>query len=173
MKLKNSQTVYQGKFLTVTKDCFLQGDKEIFYELVKKKSAITVLPITKDQKVVFVKQERAADGIFESLELPSGHIDDGETPKQAAIRELKEETGCVSHSLQFLGNAYTSNGFSNEQAFLFVATDVEETFEQELDEDEEIEIVKIPLEEVYESLSKINHLATLTTLLYYHYAQNK
>ncbi len=65
--------------------------------------SVEVLAVTPDKKLILVRQFRPAVGVS-MLELPSGHIDAGETAKEAAARELREETGYSCESLVHLGS---------------------------------------------------------------------
>ena len=112
-------------------------------EIVEHRDAVTVMPLDKDGNVLFVRQFRKA--IEQDMyELPAGVMEDGESPEQAARRELAEETGLTSDSLQHLAGFYTTPGFSNEYIHLFAARDLR-PMEATPDEDEDITTVWIPL----------------------------
>lgn len=67
------------------------GESEPWYAL-EQPDYVTVVAVTEDSRLLLVRQFRPAVGRT-TLELPSGHVDEGETPEQAALRELVEETG--------------------------------------------------------------------------------
>lgn len=81
---------------------------------------VTVLPLTDEGQVLFVRQFRPSIGA-RSLELPSGHVDPGETPEQAAIRELREETGCETLKLFALGPLVPNTGRMANRLWAFAA----------------------------------------------------
>jgi len=80
------------------------------------------------------------------FEIPAGRLETKETPKNCALRELAEETGYSVGSLEELISFYPSPGFSNEVIHIFLARDLTEGNAQP-DEDEYLEVLKIPLEE--------------------------
>ena len=77
----------------------------------------------------------------------------GEEPEDGAIRELEEETGYRAGKLKKLREVYPAIGYSNEQTIIFLATDLVKT-QRHLDETEDIEVLKLPIEEVKEMLDK-------------------
>jgi ADP-ribose pyrophosphatase len=81
---------------------------------------VTVLPIASDGTVYFVRQYRPALEAV-TLELPSGHVDEGETPEQAVVRELYEETGCETLDLTPLGPLASNTGRMTNQLWAFAA----------------------------------------------------
>jgi len=81
---------------------------------------------------------------------PAGFIDEGEEPIQAIIREVIEETGMVPITVEYLGDSYTSSGFTNEHIHhFFVEVDSNNKKEQDLDHDEQISLVRIPFNDVF------------------------
>jgi ADP-ribose pyrophosphatase len=86
-------------------------------------SAVVVLPITDDKKVVLVRQFRAPTG-YNILEVPAGKIEPGEEPSIAASRELTEETGMIADQITFLGKGYASPGISSELYHFYLATGI-------------------------------------------------
>lgn len=97
--------------LTVVKDTILVGGKEHPYTYVAYGDSVCVLPIYQG-KVIAIQQYRHTLNRWE-LELPCGGMERGETPENAARRELEEETGCIAGELVCLGEYYTNQGYSN------------------------------------------------------------
>ena len=83
------------------------------------------------------------------LEVPAGRMEQGEDPAEAAHRELGEETGLKAGRLDFLGSYFTTPGFTDEEMYTFLATELTEG-DSHPDEDEEVERVVVPLEQAVE-----------------------
>ena len=78
-------------------------------------------PQGEDPQVLMIRQYRyAADGYL--YEIPAGRLDKGESPRDCAARELKEETGCTAEHFDHLLTIYTTPGFTDEKIHLFMAT---------------------------------------------------
>ncbi len=107
----------------------------------------TVVPLTRGGQVVLVRQYRHGLGQV-TLELPGGIVDDGETPLQAAGRELQEETGYSGSSLVELGMISPNPAIQSNMIHFFLAQDVEPDGGQHLDPTEEIEVALMPLDEL-------------------------
>ncbi len=90
-----------------------------------------------------------------TLEFPAGLVEKGESPREAGLRELEEETGIVAHSFKFIGSVCPNSAFMNNSANFFLAEDLELVHaedERKLDKNEEIDIISIPVSEVLEKL---------------------
>jgi len=162
---ENGKTVFPGKLFTVRNIRKpLPNGKEKTYELVDIQNAITVLPLDDELNIHCVEQYRiGADRKL--LELPAGKIEIGEDPLAAARRELREETGMDANEIIHLGNFFMTPGYANEYMYCYLARGL---FRAPLapDADEFINLVKIPLGEMYRLIAegKIEDSKTLAAI---------
>jgi ADP-ribose pyrophosphatase len=117
---------FDSHLLHVAIGTFEAPDGETFErDLVHHPGAVVMVPVDKTSgEVVFVRQFRAPLGM-ELLEIPAGKRDvEGEPPEVTAARELVEETGLEAGRLELMGRFYNSPGFSDEQSWCFLATEL-------------------------------------------------
>ncbi len=148
-----SEKIYQGKILNLRCDTVeLPGKKYSKRELVEVSPAAAVVPVTQDGNVILVKQFRKP---FERvlLEVPAGKLDPGEEPREAAFRELEEETGKRAGKLVYLNEIFTSPGYINEKIHLFLATELEDG-EYKPDDDEIMEVVLYNFDELKKMITR-------------------
>jgi ADP-ribose pyrophosphatase len=165
-KLLKTQTVFDGKFIKVTKDDVeLSTGKQSFREVVKHPGGVVIVAKKDENTILMVKQYRYPIKQV-SLELPAGKLDYGESPDLAAKRELEEETGHVAKKWQSLGFIYTTPGFCDEKLYLYLATDLEFT-KQNPDEGEIIEYFEYNLDTILEMIKngEINDAKTICALM--------
>jgi ADP-ribose pyrophosphatase len=161
MKPDESRRVYDGKLIDVTVEQW--GDN--VREIVEHPSAVAIVPIDADGKIVLVRQLREAVR-GELLELPAGKRDEGEDPLTTGKRELREECGLTGGEWTLLTEFWTTPGFCRERMHVFLAEGVEEG-EAEPDEDEVVEIERWSVEEVESRIGEIEDAKTLVGLLLY------
>ena len=89
------------------------------FDVLEAKSWVNIIPITIGGKVLMVKQFRFGIGGV-TLEFPAGAIESGQTPLEAAKRELAEETGGVSESIEEIGKCHPNPAFLNNTCYTFV-----------------------------------------------------
>lgn len=111
---------------------------------------VIVLP-KKDDNFLMVKQWRHGEKQL-SVEFPGGVIDKGETPEQAAIRELEEETGYKAGKLTKLGSTNPNPALFSNHMHVYLAEELVSTGIQHLDEDEFINYIELPCKEVIQKM---------------------
>ena len=148
----DSKSIYSGKIVQLKVDTVeIVGKGYAQREIISHRGGVCCIAVTEANKIVLVRQFRKAVE-QELLELPAGTLEVGETPKQAIIRELKEETGYHFAEVESMVEFFPSPGYKNELGHLFVGKAVNKG-EMELDGDEEIEVEEFTLDEL---LYKIN-----------------
>ena len=142
-----SDYVYRGRVVTLRIDTIRTADgREIKREVVEHKGAVAIVPKLDASTYLLVRQYRQAVG--ESLlEIPAGTLEAGEAIEECAARELEEETGFRTGRLKRMFSQYLAPGYSSEVLHAFLAEDLEET-KINPDEDEVIEIVRVPIRDV-------------------------
>ncbi|MDF2439657.1 MAG: hypothetical protein JWN98_641 [Abditibacteriota bacterium] len=142
-----SRDVYENPWIAVREDSVLRPDGEpgIYGVVSMKNKAIGVLPIDAEGFVTLVGQFRYTLNEY-CWEIPEGGCPAGEEPLAAAQRELREETGLEARTWQSLGRAHTSNSVTDEEAFLFLATDLLQ-HEAQPEGTELLQLRRVPFEE--------------------------
>lgn len=83
-----------------------------------------------------------------SVEFPGGLVDEGESPAEAALRELEEETGFTAARLRLIGQANPNPAFMENTVFTYVAEGVGQDRGQSLDENERLDAILVPVDEI-------------------------
>lgn len=158
--------IYEGKILGLTvHDLTIRGRK-VTREIIEHRGAAAMLAIDKDNKVILVKQHRYPIGNI--LEIPAGTLEKGEKAEKCAFRELQEETGYKARKMIPLITYYPSVGYNTEKIYCFVASGLSPG-DLELDVDEIISVVKIPLKKLIKMIlsGKIIDSKTICAVLTY------
>ena len=141
-----TRNIFTGKVLTLNIDTVtLPNGVTIDLEMVRHPGAAAVVPLKDSGTVVLIKQFRHAAGGF-IYEIPAGKLHAGEDPMHCAARELEEEIGYVAGRLDHLTSILTAPGFTDEVIHIYKATALTRG-QQQLDRDEVLEVLEIPLEE--------------------------
>ena len=140
------EEIYNGRILRVTRDTVrLENGTEALREVIHHPGGACVVPLTDDGKVLMVRQYRYPQGTV-TLEVPAGKLEYGEDPKQCAVRELREETGADAKEFYALGHLFPTPAYDKEIIYMFLAQGLHFT-EQDLDADEFLDVVRVPLYE--------------------------
>ncbi len=158
--------MYDGKILHIRRDTVeLPNGREAIREVVDHNGGVCVLALDGEGRVLMVRQFRYP--YKEVLrELPAGKLERGEDPYAAAMRELKEETGATTPSLQSLGELYPSPGYCGEIIHMYLAQELDFGAANP-DDDEFLQVERIPLDELTEDIlsGKIRDAKTIAAVL--------
>ena len=173
MERIGGEVVWEGRITRVRVDHFRYEDgEEAEREIVEHPGSAGVV-VHDGEKLYLVRQPREPVNDPGLLELPAGKLDEeGEAPLDAAKRELAEEIGKGARNWQHLTSFYTSPGFTDEECHLFMATNLYDE-EAEVDENERIEIVQVPLSDLDSVIRDCRDSKTLVGLLWLRASLNR
>ncbi|PKB66991.1 MAG: hypothetical protein BZY81_05835 [SAR202 cluster bacterium Io17-Chloro-G4] len=139
-----SEIKFQGKILNLRVDTVRMPNGLIATrEIAEHSESICAVPIDEQGNVLMVRQYRKP-AETELLEIVAGGIEAGEDPKEAAIRELREEIGHTAGKLEFLSSFWLAPGWCTEYMYAYLATDLSQS-KLSADDDESISVVTVPL----------------------------
>ena len=165
-KIESSKHVHSNNFIQVYEDVINIGGTEKIYTRIKRKNYSTVVPfISKDQIMVIKSYRHLINSI--QIEVPSGYIEPGEEPKEAAVRELREETGYKAKKIIDIGSYTLDYTMFDQKGYLFVAYDLEYEGLQQLGTMELIEPAFMTVKEVLKLLSEGKILNASSIVAFY------
>lgn len=173
-KTVSSEEIYDGRIFKVTKDtALLENGKEALREVVHHSGGVTIIPITEKNEIIMVKQYRYPHHKA-LLEIPAGKLEKGESHYDAGKRELLEETGCTCSEYEYLGEVLPTPAYVTEVIYMYMAKGLIFS-KQNLDSDEFLDVVKIPIEKAAQMVmnGEITDSKTQIGVLKAYYLQNK
>jgi ADP-ribose pyrophosphatase len=149
-----SETVVDRKWLTVKEQhiALPHGGEISAFHLIESPDWASTLALTDTGHIVLVDQYRHGAGRV-SRELPAGMIDAGETPEQAARRELEEETGFVAEHWEHLISINTEPARHTSHAHFYFAKGARRLREQRVDPSEFIDVVLLETKEILPAIT--------------------
>lgn len=147
-EVTSSNIIYKNPWMTVTEDRVIRpgGEKGLFGVIDLGAGGVNIVALNKKKEIYLIKEYYYAYEMY-GTQTPAGGIDKGETPLEAAKRELLEETGCISERWVDLGYIQPFTMIIKSTAYLFLALDVEEV---ETERDALVKSFTIPFEKGYE-----------------------
>ena len=150
-QVSESIEIFQGRVFGVTVDTVREGEKTYKRDVVHHPGSAVIIPVFEDGSVALVRQYRHP-AVRYLIEAPAGTLERGERPEEGAGRELEEELGYVAGKLEKLSEFWVSPGFCEEKMWLYLATEMTKT-EQKLEEDEIVEVLRIPFARALEMIT--------------------
>lgn len=169
-KTISSEYIYKDTWLTARKDKCLKPDGGIAYPyyVLEFPEWVTALAFTEEGKILLVKQYRhAIDEVC--VEIPGGCVDESDADFEDAIRrELLEETGFAFESVYSLGRISANPSTNANLMHMFVALGGKKIQGQELDPNEQIEVLEVTLDELYQLMDekRILQAMHISTIFY-------
>jgi ADP-ribose pyrophosphatase len=150
-EIKEVKKIYRGRVIDLNVEkVTLPNDVEVELEVIRHPGGAGVVPLFEDHSIVLIRQYRHCAG-GEIWEIPAGRIDEGENPLDCAVRELAEEVGYQASHIEKLTAIYSAPGFCTEKVHIFLATGLTPC-ETNQEEDEIIEIIRLPIKEAVEEV---------------------
>ncbi len=147
----SSEQKYDGRIVKLYSDTVqLENGKTALREVIKHPGGVCIVPLCEDNSVLFVRQFRYPHSRV-LLEIPAGKLEFGEDHRECGLRELREETGCTCDSFEYLGNCIPIPAYNTEVIHMYLARGLH-SGEQNLDDDEFLEVEKIPLDKAVEMI---------------------
>ncbi len=148
-----SEYKFKGRIINLRVDeALLPNGATAGREVVEHNGGVCVVPLTANNEVLMVEQFRYPYSEV-VMEIPAGKRDGDEEPLSCGVRELKEETGAVADSFEFLGELYPSPGYCGEIIYMYLAEGLSYG-ETDPDEDEFLNLKKIPLKTAVDMVLK-------------------
>ncbi|RME04454.1 MAG: NUDIX hydrolase [Planctomycetota bacterium] len=177
-KILETRVVFESRKLKVIEQDleFSNGYRETWeYVELKSKGGVQVMPLKSDGKVVMVREYRGAAQRY-VLRFPTGSLEGEESPEQAALRELREETGYTARRLHLLKEQRSSSTYFRGVFSIYLALDLEFVgCRRDLGECD-MEVLELPLEEVFGMALRLEIESPQTVysiLMLHHYQQQR
>jgi ADP-ribose pyrophosphatase len=163
--------IYAGRIFAV-----LQADRrspesgrEFPFDIVNSPDWVNVVALTEAGQVLLIRQYRAGTQTI-TTEIPGGTVDEGETPLDAARRELREETGYEADTWEMIGRVHPNPAFQTNATYTFLARDARRTGKQRLEGTELIEVEERRLDEIPDLVGDGTITHALVVCAFFHLA---
>lgn len=144
----SSELVYTGDYLKVYRDTVsLPNGASSYREYLQHPGAVMIIPVFENGDVLVERQYRyPMRKVF--IEFPAGKKDAGEAPLETAQRELLEETGYTAQRYTHITDIHNALAYCDEVIHLYIAEDLHDSGQQKLDDNEFVQVMRVPLAEL-------------------------
>ena len=145
----------------------ITGQEHEFF-VIEAPDWVNIVAVTDEGEVLLIRQYRHGTGV-ETIEIPGGVIDPGETPLEAARRELLEETGYISDDWTCIGEVVPNPAIQNNTCYTFLASSARRREEPSFDTTEYIVTLSVPVEDIPGIVSKklITHSLVISAFYWF------
>jgi len=167
-QILGSEMIYEGPVFGLRRDEVVEPTGlRTRREVITHPGSVVVLPVLPNGKIVMIQQYRHATRQY-LWELVAGRMERGEDPKEAAARELAEETGYKAKKMRVFLDVFPTPGFLEERMFLLLALDCVPGPASPEDDEKIISAVYSPakLERIIRA-GKLHDAKSIAGLLYY------
>lgn len=168
-KTLSSKEIYSNPWIKLQEDKIINpaGKTGIYGKVCFKSQAVGVIPVDEQGSTWLVGQHRYTLNEW-SWEIPMGGSPLNEDCQQTALRELEEETGLIAANIKQIQFLHTSNSITDEQAYLYLATDLTPGKQQLEDTEQDLEVLKLPLSDAIKMAQdgSITDACSVAALLY-------
>jgi ADP-ribose pyrophosphatase len=173
--LLQSAVIFTCRIFTLKKDSYRSprtGKVHDFFVL-DSPDWVNVIPVTPENEVILVRQYRLGTNQF-SLEIPGGMLDPGESPAEAATRELLEETGYAGDAPRQIGAVHPNPAINTNRCHTYLVRNAASRTQPRQDSTEDIEVQKVPLAQIPDLIreGRITH-ALVVAAFYYFFAEGR
>ncbi len=145
-KTLDSQLKFKGGILEVYQDTvLLENGKTASRDVIRHSGGVCVVAVNENKEVYFVKQFRYPHNKV-LLEVPAGKLEWGENHLECGKRELREEAGFTADEFTYMGCLFPTPAYDSEVIHMYLAKGLHKA-EQDLDDDEFLDVLTIPLDE--------------------------
>jgi len=144
----SSKEIYDNPWIRIQEDQIINpaGKPGIYGKVCFKSQAVGIIPVDAEANTYLVGQHRYTLNEW-SWEIPMGGSPSGEDCRQTALRELEEETGLIASDLQQILYLHTSNSITDEEAYVFLASNLGQGIMSLEETEQDLEVKKLPLSE--------------------------
>jgi len=163
--------IYGGRIFSVLQANRRSPDsgRDFPFDIVESPDWVNVIALTETGQVLLIRQYRAGTQTI-TTEIPGGTVDEGETPLDAARRELAEETGYVADSWEMIGRVQPNPAFQTNATYTFLARNARRAQAQRLDDTELIEVEERPLDDIPQMVADGTITHALVVCAFFHLA---